>query len=678
MLTRFTQHMFLLATLLVSIAGFAQPGPPSLRCASVNVAGNVTLTWVIPPDPASQFSSYEIYNSALATGPFTLVGTVNVYTQNTFLHATNDGTVQSQYYFIKTNSNGGTTVSGPSDTIRSIFLNIANAASGRPSLTWNKIHTPVLPTGSPTFTLSRQSPPGAWTTLYTGTKMNYIDTISICSVFYNYKVETPDAQGCISQSNINGGLFRDLTPPLGWQMPLLDSVSVNADGSVTLGWQPSAAMDVVKYVIYIAGSTNLAIDTVNGRLSTSYTYTNSNASTGAEAYVIAALDSCGNISLLTNDPHKTIFLGLNYNFCARTAQLSWSNYGNLPKGISKYQVYCSINGAPATVIGTTSANAFSHANLNPGDTYCYYVKVFNTGDVITANSNVKCILATAPQGPAYVYLRSASVRPDQLVALTYVIDNSRAYKGATIFRSLDGVNFSQVFYQAAGSGTIHVYVDKDVRTYEKNYYYKLQISDSCGNPGPFSNVAKTALLKVVNDQENIYFNKLSWDDYTGFSGGVQSYNIYRAVNGVFDPIAVDNVPYGTRMYVDNVEEFSSEQGKFSYYVEAVEGPGNVYSYKDSARSNVADAYVEVNVFVPNAFCPKGLNKIWMPVAQFVEKTDYNVTVFDRWGTRVFHTSSDTEGWDGSGTTDDVFVYLVEYKNARGEFIQLKGHLTMVR
>lgn len=672
----FKHPIFLLAAFLFAFASsFAQLGPPSLRCAAVNVAGNVTLTWVIPPDPGGQFTSYEIYTAPTAGGPFSTVGIVNTYAQNTFLHTTNDGTVQSQYYFMKTTSNGGANTSVSSDTIRSIFLNITNAASGRPSLTWNKIHTPVLPTGSPTFTLSRQSPPGAWATLYTGTNMNYIDTISICKIFYNYKVETPDNQGCISQSNINGGLFEDLTPP---KVPFLDSVSVNPDGSVTLGWEASTSADATRYVVYLSGSTNLPIDTIDGRLSTSYTYTNSNASSGSETYVIAAMDSCGNISQLSNNGHKTIFLSLNYNFCARTAMLSWVNYGNLPKGISKYNVYCSINGAAATMLGTTSANAFSHPNLNPGDTYCYYVKVFNLGDAITANSNVKCILATAPQGPAYVYLRSASVTPEQVVAVTYVIDNSRAYKGATIFRSLDGISFSQVFYQASGSGTIHTYVDKDVKAYHQNYYYKLQISDSCGNPGPFSNVAKTTLLKVSNDQENIYYNTLSWDDYAGFSGGVQSYNIYRAINGIFNPVAVDNVPYGTRIYVDNVEEFSSEQGKFSYYVEAVEGPGNIYSYKDSARSNVADAYVEVNVFVPNAFCPKGVNKIWMPVAQFVEKTDYKVTVFDRWGGRVFQTSSDTEGWDGSGTTDEVFVYLVEYKNARGEFIQLKGHLTMVR
>jgi hypothetical protein len=669
------RHIFLLAVVFISMTFRAQVGPPSLRCAAVNAAGNVTITWVIPPDPSNQFTSYEIWSSALSAGPFSTVAIVSTYTQNTYLHAITTGTLQSQYYFIRTISNGGTVTSASSDTIRSIFLNIGSAANGRPPLSWNKIHTPLLPTGSPTFTLSRESPPGTWTTLYTGTNMSYIDTITICSVYYNYKVETSDAMGCISQSNINGGLYHDLTPPI---FPTLDSVSVNPDGSVSIGWEPSKSADATRYVVYLASGVNSPLDTINGKFNTSYTYTNSSSSSGGETFIIAAMDSCGNISQLSNLGQTTIYLRLGYNFCARTANLSWTNYVNLPGGISKYKVYCSINGAPATVIGTTSANGFSHPALNPGDTYCYYVKVVNTGDVITANSNVKCLMATAPQGPAYVYIRSASVNPDKQVALTYIIDNSRAYKGATIFRSLDGISYSQLYYQASGSGTIQTYVDKDVKTSEHPYYYKIQISDSCGNPGPFSNSVKTAVLKVANDNANIYYNTLSWEDYSGFSGGVESYRIYRSVNGIFSPVPVDNVPYGTRVYVDNVEEFTSDQGKFSYYIEAVEGPGNTYGYKDSARSNIADAYAEVTVFVPNSFCPKGVNKIWMPVAQYVEKTDYKVTVFDRWGSKVFGTGSDTEGWDGSGVTDDVFVYLVEYKNARGEFIQLKGYVTMIR
>ncbi len=669
-----TKNIFLLLLILLgSQLSRAQLNPPSLRCASVNGVGDVTLNWIIPPDPSALFSSYQIFSSALQAGPFSTVGIVNTYTQNTFTDLGANGNTASQYYYIKTVSSTSTNTSVPSDTLRSIFLN-ANNINGKVNLTWNKTRTPLLPSASTTFILSRESPPTVWTTLYNGPLLKYIDTISICKIFYNYNIETSDGMGCTSQSNINGGLYDDQTSP---DIPLLDSVSVNANGTVTLGWQPSTAKDATRYVIYKNTGTNTGVDTVNGRLTTSYTYTNSTANTGPETFLIAAMDSCKNITPL-GIRQTTIFLSLSYDFCARTAKLSWTNYGNLPQGISSYKVYCSVNGGSPNVLGTTAANAYSHPNLNPGDMYCYFVKVLNTGEGITANSNIKCLIATAPQAPAYVYIRSVSVNAARQVEITYIIDNSKPYKGATIFKSKDGITFNQLSYQASTSTTLQTYVDKDVATTEKNYYYKVQISDSCGNPGSFSNISKTILLHVTNDNSNIFYNTLTWDDYSTWLGGVASYNIYRAVNGVFDATAFTNIPYGTRIFVDNVEEFVSENGKFSYYVEAVEGAGNSYGFKDVAKSNPADAYVEVNVFVPNSFSPKGINKIWLPVAQFVEKTDYKVTVFNRWGTKVFETANDTDGWDGGNATDDVYVYLVDYKNARGEFIQLKGYITLIR
>ena len=657
-----------------SSLAFSQVPPPSFRCLSVNTTGDVTLTWVIPPDPSGLFTRYEIFSSVLQTGPFALAGTVTTYNQNTFLHVGAGANLNSIYYYVRTISSGSSP-STPSDTLRSIYLNIGNSANGRPPLSWNKTHTPIIPTASATFTLSREAPANVWTAIYTGAALNRIDTISICSISYNYKIETPDASGCISQSNINGGAFNDLTAP---NIPVLDSVSVNANGTTTIGWQASTSQDASRYVIYKNNGVNIAIDTVNGRFNTTYTYLASTANSGPETFKIAALDSCRNISPLTTNGHTTIYLSLLYDLCSRTNRLAWKNYGNLPDGISKYTVYCSVDGAAPTVIGTTAANAFSHENLTPGSVYCYYVKVINSTGNITANSNVTCFTASAPQGPAYVYIRSVSVNAAKQVEVTYVIDNSRAYKGATIFRSKDGITFSQLTYQAAGSSTIHTYTDKDVTTSEKNYYYKIQISDSCGNPGNISNISKTILLRVSNDNTNIFYNTLTWDDYSSWLGNVDSYNIYRAVNGVFDPVAVSNVPYGTRVFVDDVQDFVSDQGKFSYYVQAVEGAGNTYGFKDVANSNPADAYVEGNVFVPNAFSPAGVNKVWLPVAQYVEKTDYKVTVFSRWGTKVFETSDDQQAWDGKNVTDDVFVYLIEYKNARGEFIQLKGYVTLIK
>ena len=656
----------------------AQVGAPSLRCASVSAVTNIVLTWVIPADPSSLFTSYEIYYSttASAPGPYTLISTVNTYSQNTYTHVGAGGSTQSQYYYIKTKSSGGTAVSASSDTLRSVFMNLTAPPSGINALSWNATRIPLLPSASLSYTVSRENPPTIWTTLYSGTGLNYKDTITKCSIFYNYKIQTSDAQGCISQSNINGGLFRDGQPPL---LPVLDSVSVNAAGLATLGWQSSASSGAVRYVIYkfISGIWT-PIDTVNGGNSTAYTYTSSNASSGSETFCIAAIDSCKNITIL-GQGQTTMFLSTAYDLCSRTANLSWSAYGNLPLGVLTYQIYCSINGGTFNVIGTSNSTTFLHPNLNPGNTYCYFIRVKNGNQTITASSNRKCLLAKAPSGPAYVYIKSVSVNVSNQVEVTYTIDNTKVYKGAIIFKSVDGGSiYKQIAYQPYIAAPSITYIDTEVKPTEKNYYYKIQLSDSCGNPGVYSDSSKTILLHVSNDNTTIFYNTLTWDDYSMWSGNVNSYNIYRAVNGVFDPVPITNVFFGIRSYIDNVENFVKDQGKFSYYVQAVEGSGNVHGFKDSARSNIAEAYVEVHVFVPNAFCPNGLNNTWLPIAQYVEKTDYKVMVFNRWGTKVFETTSDTEAWNGSNTTDDVYVYIIEYKNARGEYIQLKGHLNLVR
>ena len=615
----------------------AQVGAPSLRCVSVNSYTNIILTWAIPPDPSSLFTSYEIYSSPTTSG-FALVGTVNTYTQNTYTHVAANGSVQSQYYYIKTKSSGGTAVSASSDTLRSVFMNLTAPPSGINTLSWNATRTPLLPSASLSYTLSRENPPTVWTTLYTGSGLNYKDTITKCSIFYNYKVQTSDAQGCSSQSNNKGGTFNDHQPPF---PPLFDSVSINSSGIATLGWQSSAASGATKYYIYKLSSSGQIklVDSIIGGNNTSYTYTTTNLS--SDIFYIAALDSCKNICILSQG-QSGMFLTSSYDLCSRTANLSWSAYGNLPLGVLTYEIYCSINGGLFNVIGTSNSTTFSHPNLNSGDTYCYFIRVKNANQTITASSNRICLLAKAPTGPTYAYIKSVSVNASSQVEVTYTVDNTKAYKGAIILKSTDGGStFKQIAYQPYVIAPSVTYTDIEVKPNEKNYYYKIQLSDSCGNPGVYSNTSKTILLHVSNDNTNIFYNTLTWDDYSSWSGNVNSYNIYRAVNGVFDPVPITNVFFGIRSYVDNVENFVKDEGKFSYYVQAVEGPGNIYGFKDSARSNIAEAYVEVHVFVPNAFCPKGINNIWLPIAQYVEKTDYKVMVFDRWGTKVFETANDT-------------------------------------
>lgn len=666
-------YFLLVLNLFLFFKGNAQVAAPELKCASVTSTNTAVISWIIPADPSGLFTEYQIWASATPTGPFVMIGTVNSYTQSSYTQTPSNANLQSQYYYVTTVS--GANTSAPSDTIRSIFLNLTNIGNGVITLNWNAVHTPSLLTSSSTYTLSRKTVSGTWSPIYIGSKLSYKDTIYLCTVYYDYKVEISDATGCVSQSNVNGDVCHNFVPP---NVVVIDSVSVNGSGQTVLGWPVSNALDVNAYIIYsFNGGFLTPIDTVFGYNNTSYTYTASAAGSGSEQYCVSAMDSCRNLSV-PSISINTMFLNITYDLCTRTSSLNWTAYTNLPKGILKYDVYCSINGAAFQIVGSSNTTTFDHSGLNPGDVYCYFVRVRNTDLSISASSNTNCFNATALPGPSFIYINSVSViTSNKQIEITYSMDTLNSFKGCTIYKSEDGINFTKLAY-VSSTVSPQSYTDKEVKTTEKNYYYKVQVSDDCNNPGVISNISKNIILKVSNDNESLFNNTLTWDDYTTWLAGVESFNIYRSVNGVFDPNPIVNVPFLTRTYTDNIQNFVADQGKFSYYVEAVEGNGNVYGFKDKAKSNPADAYVEVNVFVPNVFAPKGLNNVWLPIAQYVEKTDYKVMVFNRYGSKIFETHSDTEGWTGDAATDDVYVYLIEYKNARGEYIQLKGHVTIVR
>jgi gliding motility-associated-like protein len=90
-----------------------------------------------------------------------------------------------------------------------------------------------------------------------------------------------------------------------------------------------------------------------------------------------------------------------------------------------------------------------------------------------------------------------------------------------------------------------------------------------------------------------------------------------------------------------------------------------------------------NFHFPNAFSPNGdgLNDLLLPV-YYGELTKYRLSVFNRFGQRVFSTSRPDEGWDGmmKGQTADVGVYFyhcVYYCPLQGD-VELKGDITLIR
>ena len=667
----------------VTIVVLAPPvlAAPKVRCISVNTNGDVTLNWIPTIDHFNSFNSYLIYSSNSASGPFNIIDTITNITSSSYTHVGANANTNSIYYYIKTVSGCGGTpfnFSLPSDTLRSILLSVSNSGTGNAVLDWNEIHSPLLPTSSGWYFIYREYPSGNWSLIDSTQSLQYLESITLCDATINYRVEIADSSGCISVSSIDGDLFQDLTAP---DSPILDSVSINlTSGKAIIGWSSSPSPDAFGYVVYLySGSIWTAIDTIWGINNTFYNNLSSHASNASESYTIAAFDSCMNISPMVNQ-QNTIFLTSHIDICGGNITLNWTPYINMTPAISGYSIYVSENNGPFNILSTTGSNitTYIHDSLTKSTNYCYYIKAFNN-DNKTSTSNTVCVVASSPMQPRYVYLKSATVVNNSFVNVSFFVDTA-AY--VSLYKILRADNASGPFVQIATvppslSPNIS-YSDMTALVNSNSYYYKVIVVDSCNIEALTSNIGRTILL--VAEGMGDMTNKLTWNNYEAWSGNVESYSIYRKVDGNFEPLV--NIPFGTNTYSDNVANFTTSEGKFTYFVLANEALGNIYNFIETSKSNESQVKQIPKLFVPSAFVPRGYNTVFKPFGIFIDATDYNFTIFNRWGQIIFETQDPNTGWDGTYKGNDapygVYTYLIVFRSPENVLVQKRGSVTLLR
>lgn len=665
---------------------FAQTvSPPAVKCISVAGNGDVTLSWVIPADPGGNFVAYKIYSSSVSfTGPYTLIGTETTYTQSFFTHTGAGANTQRVYYKVHTEYNPGQTLSFSSDSLSTIFLSAINPGNGTALLNWNKISIGTISTSSNWYRIYREHPAGIWTLLDSTQNLSYTDVIDVCNSVLNYKVEISDNTGCTSISRVDGGsLFTDQTPPV---IGKIDTVSVNqATNQATIAWTPSSSPDVDSVVIYQSQPAWIKIATVPAT-STFYQYPASNAGTVSELYRIAFVDSCGNISP-QGIHHKTMYLSANFDVCATTASLVWNRYINWTPAVTQYQVFKSVNAGALTLIGTNSANDTDYVDtgLILGNSYCYVIRA--TNGVKTSSSNKTCFIANVTLPPQFNYNRFATVTSDKTIFLTTHVDiSAKSVKYYRIQRATGtSGSFSQIKILPPPAQNTLTYTDNSVTTATNSYSYKVDAMDSCQHVVMTSNPSTTILLHG-SMAPNLAIS-LAWSNYSAWPGNVDHYDIYRAVDGVWNSSPIGTILHNSSggTYTDDISSFfSTSKGAFSYYVRAVEGPGNPFGFTDSSKSNSITVYAYPKIYIPNAFTPNadGLNDIFLPKIGFMSSENYSFTIFDLTGSLIMTTTDLLEGWDGKKRghvcQEGIYMYLIKCKTPAGDDSKISGTVSLIR
>lgn len=648
---------------------------PSINCIQSDETGDVTLSWNQVPNPNGTFSEYQIY-----TVEDGLITTIPAIATTSFVDP--NVTQEYNYYLAVASGCDGNSLSF-GDTVSNIFLDVINPSNGTAVLQWNDPVNPPLAGMNDYYHIYREYPLGTWTlydSLPYGSNL-YIDTIDICDVFLNYQIVLPN-QPCDFTSNISGDQFEDMITP---DIPVIDFVTIDTlTSGVTLSWNQNAQEDTYGYVIYSLNGAGIIveIDTVWGIANTTYTHF-PNTNNGELTYSVAAFDSCYTITIpptyqtSAKAPiHTTIFVTPTLDICANEVNLEWRDYLGWD-AIASYEIFAKWTGQPWMSFGTTTGITFN-LPVQAGQNYCFAIKATSTDGQVSF-SNVACIFASSPSQPSFNYLQVATVDGDRVI-LRELIDNTVPITEIAFERKV-GLEPYEEIARIPVTSSILTYIDEDVDVHTSSYHYRARVIDSCANAGGVSNEAQTILLQVqVDDVAKISY--LSWNAYREFNGSIIGYTVYRGIDGIFNGAPIASLSSNQLSFEDDLNSIISS-GKICYYVEALEAT-NVFGINEISRSNEVCLVLPPLIYIPNAFMPDGINKIFRPVLSDFDATDYSFTILNRWGQVVFQTNLYDEGWDGIVTstnneaTGGTYLYIVNVKDANGVEIVQRGHVTLLR
>ncbi len=644
-----------------------------LHCASVDSFGNVLLSWSAAVDTTGfSFKKYRLWTSDSLYGSYTLVDSFASIATVSYFHLGAGANADTVFYFLETLSSCNPMRSAFSDTIATIFLNLANSGTGIASLSWNDIRD-SLSLGN-YYHIYRSINHAPFVLLDSTALISFVDTIAVCSLEVSYYVSLGDSSGCISRSNIRTSLFEDLIGPIA---VVWDTVSIDNTNHPHLAWFSSPSPDVVAYLVYSGG---VIVDTVWA--DSSFFDTSMVVGNSGICYAVAPMDSCGNLGALSS-LHCSIALATKLNKCAKSIAVSW--HPNQDTSVLGYQVFYRENGGSEVLLASLGAldSSFVHSSLNTGSTYCYFVRaVLSAGR--STSSNRACILADFTPVVDYTYLRVASVAGGSMVKLKVQSDTSVAVREFIIQRRwVQTASFTTIATLPYQGLKTWFFNDVSANVYQRSFVYRIISVDSCYR-NDTSNIGQSILL--ISEQKANNINALYWNHYMDWQAGVDYYLIHRLLEDVevFPNIVIPESGLKKYSYEDDVTQSANAGSEFCYYIEAREASGNsITNSFDTSFSNLACLTREPNIYIPSAFHPGGgINDVFKPEIPFIYGNSYQMLIYNRWGQKLFETHEINTGWDGTfkgvDSPTDSYIYLIKLHDKDGNEVVKTGSLILIR
>jgi len=463
--------------------------------------------------------------------------------------------------------------------------------------------------------------------------------------------------------------------------PVLTLVTVQPEtGFTELFWEKSISSDVAGYVIYnFKNGEGFAFDTLFNPNANSYINTGSGARFRSEAYVIAAFDTAGNVSPLSN-PLSSIFAEAVADTCRRRLNISWNFYESVPLKVIEYRIMVSENGGNYYEAGKVNPgiNNFELNNIRNSVNYCIISEAL-LEDGRKSSSNKRCLQVKMQRDPGWINADYATIDENGKMLLSFTFDPESEVRNFRLERKKEGdADYSIVKdFTIYGNNNIR-YTDNEADVSRK-YYYRISAINNCGIPTVYSNIASNiaAELKYTGD-----ILILSWNLYRGWRGGIMNQSILADFGegyGEFASLFASDSSLSIR-YIDIMYEITGPE--VCFYILANESLNDL-GISGSSRSNSVCFPAEERVFVPNTFTPDNdnINDLFRPVLSFVP-VSYRLIITDTKNNIVFETSDWQASWDGQKTgkpvPSGVYLWYLKLISPSGKTIQKSGTVTVIR
>jgi len=340
-------------------------------------------------------------------------------------------------------------------------------------------------------------------------------------------------------------------------------------------------------------------------------------------------------------------------------QLTWTAYPDATK-FSSFDLKRDGN----ILANNASATTFTYIdnNVTCATEYCYQVQTFlNTTSSTGAQYSLsarKCMTAISTAIPTAVTNVNSSVNGSS-IQVVFDAPTGFTVKKYQIFEA----NGNEV---SNGTSTITSFASSAGKCYYVNYV------DNCNNTSTTSPNTCTVNLNATLQSDGSI--ALTWSAYTGYTAtGIGSYdvllldangNIIKTIAGGsgFSASDIPNANAGSLIYMVRINSGGTE---------------NIISYSNKVEISLAPV-----VYIPNAFTPNsdGTNDVFEVKSQFVKSME--MSIYNRWGDPVFHSTDLNKGWDGKINGGDApvdsYAYIIKIEGNLGESSTERGTISLVR